>query len=147
MSSFCPTELRNLRLNKGSTLPEVQGWCQGEGVGSGVDSSFLLQSFSFWPEFAPAALGATSLHGGGQPLSENGGWSDFLCSCWFENLWDWRIWSHFFVRHQKGVIFTESQSFKSLLSSDYGADFPRAITLLYGNHTEPISTYPRRALF
>ena len=57
ISSFCPTELRNLRLNKGSTLPEVQGWCQAEGVGRWCRLQFLFPELLLLARVCPSCSG------------------------------------------------------------------------------------------
>lgn len=57
ISSFCPTELRNLRLNKGSTLPEVWGWCQDEGVGRWCRLKFFSPEFLLLARVCPSCSG------------------------------------------------------------------------------------------
>ena len=118
----------------------MRGW------GGGVDSGFFLQSFSFWPEFAPTALGATELHGGGQPLSENYEVTSFAVGgLKTSGLGEYEVIPLSDTR--KELFLQNHNPLSHCFPVIMEQIFQELITLLCGNHTEPISPYPRRALF
>lgn len=147
ISSFCPTELRNLRLNKGSTLPEVQWWCQAEGVGRWCILQFFFSRVSPFGQSLPQLLWGpltymvedslwvrtvdevTSFAVRGLKTSGLGEYEVIPLSDTRKELF---LQNHNPLNHCFSVIMEQ-------ISQEH-------IALLCSNHTEPISPYPRRAL-